>query len=170
MSAAPAPASPRGPHLPDPHGLLRFVWAQDAGGACDDALAEVTAGRKRTHGMWFVFPQLRGLGQSETAWRYGIASAAEARAYLAHPVLGPRLDRIARALLAHAGQQRASEIFGQTDAVKLCSSMTLFAHVSPPGSVFHHVLDAFSGGRDDGRTTTLLARPPLRRPPPLRRR
>ncbi len=139
----------------DPFDLARFVLGQS--GDIDDALAELRAGRKRTHWMWFVFPQMRGLGRSDTARRYGISGADEARAYLDHPVLGPRLVACAEAVLAHAGTS-ATVIFGDLDALKLQSSMTLFAAVSPPESVFERVLAAFFGGARDAWTPVLLAR------------
>ena len=123
--------------------LSRFHAAQD--GVWETALAEVEAGRKRTHWMWFLFPQLRGLGRSETARRYGVDGAAEARAYLADPVLRDRLDRMARALLRHAGGD-LDAILGPVDALKLHSSMTLFEGVDPDGP-WSAVLDAFGGGR-----------------------
>jgi uncharacterized protein (DUF1810 family) len=137
----------------DPFDLQRFVDAQ--GEAYDRALTEVRAGRKRSHWMWYVFPQLAGLGSSSMATRYAIASLDEARAYLAHPLLGPRLTAIAEAALAvQAGT--ADVIFGYPDDLKLRSSATLFAHVSPAGSVFHRLLDRFFDGRPDERTLALL--------------
>ncbi len=107
----------------DPYRLQRFVDAQDRAGTYDQALAELRAGRKESHWMWFVFPQLAGLGRSPTARTYGIASLAEAHAYLGHPVLGPRLRESARALIAHSDRS-AEEILGEIDAIKLRSSMT----------------------------------------------
>jgi uncharacterized protein (DUF1810 family) len=139
----------------DPYDLERFVRAQQ--GDYDRALAELAAGRKRSHWMWYVFPQLRGLGLSETAQRYGITGAAEAEAYLRHPVLGPRLAACAAAALAVEGRS-AHEIFGSPDDVKLRSCATLFARVSPPGSVFHRLLDRFFDGEVDPRTVALLDR------------
>jgi uncharacterized protein (DUF1810 family) len=106
--------------------------------------------------MWFVFPQLAGLGSSATARRYAIRSRAEAAAYLAHPVLGPRLAQIAAAMSAHGGQQSATTILGTPDDLKLRSCATLFAAVSRPGSVFHSLLEQFYDGRPDPRTLTLL--------------
>jgi uncharacterized protein (DUF1810 family) len=137
----------------DPHDLTRFVDAQRT--HYDDALAEVRAGRKRTHWMWFVFPQLGGLGSSDQARRYAIRDLDEARAYLAHPVLGPRLTQIAEVALGVDGRS-AAEVFGSPDDLKLRSSATLFAHVSPPGSPFHRLLDRYFGGRPDTRTLALL--------------
>jgi uncharacterized protein (DUF1810 family) len=132
--------------------LERFVEAQ--AGVYDQALAELTAGRKRTHWMWFVFPQLAGLGRSPTAERYAVASPAEARAYLAHPVLGPRLIESARALLAVEGRS-AEQILGYPDDLKLRSSMTLFARVADDPAVFEAVLDRYYDGPDP-RTLDLL--------------
>lgn len=138
----------------DPFDLDRFVRAQ--AGAYDQALEELTAGRKRSHWMWFVFPQLKALGRSETARFYGIASDEEARAYLAHPVLGPRLRRCCAALLPHAGE-RPEAIMGSIDALKLRSSMTLFEAVAEDPSPFAAVLDAFYQGARDPLTCDLLA-------------
>ena len=123
--------------------LSRFHAAQD--GTWETALAELEAGRKRGHWMWFVFPQLRGLGRSDMAWRYGIDGAGEARAFLADPVLRDRLARAARALLRHAGDDPGA-ILGPVDALKLRSSMTLFEAVDPDGP-WGAVLDAFGGAR-----------------------
>src|SRR5262245_1522043 len=118
--------------------LERFVDAQ--GGVCDRALAELTTGRKTSHWMWFVFPQLAGLGSSVMSQRYAIQSTAEARAYLAHPVLGLRLRRCTEAILAVAGKS-AHDILGYPDDLKFRSSMTLFAAVSEAESVFHRAID-----------------------------
>jgi uncharacterized protein (DUF1810 family) len=137
----------------DPVDLARFVDAQAAN--FDDALAELVEGRKRTHWMWYVFPQIAGLGTSAMAQRFAIAGPDEARAYLAHPVLGPRLATCAQAVLAHAGTP-ARAIMGTPDDLKLRSSATLFAGVSPPGSVFHRLLDAFFGGEADPLTERLV--------------
>ncbi|MGN6216556.1 MAG: DUF1810 domain-containing protein [Solirubrobacterales bacterium] len=109
--------------------LRRFVEAQDQGGTYARALAELRAGRKTSHWIWFVFPQIAGLGQSAMSQRYAIGSMEEAQAYLEHPVLGPRLVECARALLGHEGLS-ARQILGEIDAVKLRSSMTLFARAS----------------------------------------
>jgi len=133
-------------------GLDRFVEAQD--GAYDDALAELTTGRKRTHWMWFIFPQIAGLGSSPTAQFYAIASLDEAKAYLAHPVLGPRLRECARALLAVDGRS-AHDIFGYPDDLKLRSSMTLFARAADDPAPFQAVLDRFYDGPDP-RTLALV--------------
>jgi uncharacterized protein (DUF1810 family) len=139
----------------DPHDLRRFLDAQQEGGTYERALAELRAGRKQTHWMWFVFPQLAELGRSPTAKRFGIASLAEARAYLEHPVLGPRLRECARALLALEGAA-ATEILGAIDALKLRSSMTLFAHAAPEDPLFRAVLDRYYGGEPDPATERLL--------------
>ncbi len=138
----------------DPYDLARFVTAQ--ADDYDTALAEVRAGRKRSHWMWYVFPQLDGLGSSPTAKQYAIKSAAEARAYLAHPTLGPRLVRVCAAAVEVRGRS-AREVFGSPDDLKLRSSATLFAALSPPGSVFQQVLDQYFDGEPDGRTEQLLA-------------
>jgi uncharacterized protein (DUF1810 family) len=125
--------------------LERFVEAQD--GVYDDALAELSAGRKRTHWMWFVFPQIAGLGSSPTAKRYAIGSLDEARAYLAHPVLGPRLRECAQALLGIQGRS-AGDILGYPDDLKLRSSMTLFARAADDAALFQAVLDRYCDGPD----------------------
>ncbi|RPI12074.1 MAG: DUF1810 domain-containing protein [Lysobacterales bacterium] len=139
--------------MSDPHDLERFVLAQERVHA--QALAELRAGCKRSHWMWFVFPQLVGLGHSVTARRYAIGSLEEARAYLAHPVLGPRIVACCEALLAHAGRT-AQEILGSPDDLKLRSSATLFAAASQSGAVFRRVLDEFYDGEPDRRTLDLL--------------
>jgi len=128
--------------------LQRFVDAQDSGGTYDRALAELRAGRKDSHWMWFVFPQRAGLGQSAMSREFAIDSAAEACAYLEHPVLGPRLVESAEALLTHEGLS-AREIMGEIDAVKLRSSMTLFASAAPEQPVFGRVLDRYFDGTAD---------------------
>ena len=138
----------------DPHDLQRFVDAQDHDGTYDRALAELRAGRKTSHWMWFVLPQVAGLGRSAMAQRYAVSGADEARAYLAHPVLGPRLLECARALTElDTGDPVA--VLGGIDAQKLQSSMTLFAAVSAE-PVFGVVLDQyFAGERDPGTTSRL---------------
>ncbi len=141
----------------DPYDLARFVAAQEEVYAT--ALAELSAGRKRTHWMWFVLPQLEGLGSNFMAQRYAISGRAEAGAYLRHPILGPRLVACAEALLAVEGRS-AHEILGSPDDLKLGSSATLFAAVSPPGSVFERLLDRYFAGRRDERTMRLLASAP----------
>ncbi|MGY1745586.1 DUF1810 domain-containing protein [Blastococcus sp. SYSU D00695] len=135
--------------------LQRFVDAQDAAGTYERALAELRSGAKRTHWMWFVFPQVAGLGRSPTAQRYAVSGLAEARAYLAHPVLGPRLVEAARALTGLAGRS-AEQVLGPVDAVKLRSSMTLFAAAAPDEPVFRAVLDRCFGGAEDEATTARL--------------
>lgn len=139
----------------DPFDLKRFLDAQR--GVYEQALAELRAGRKRTHWMWFVFPQMRGLGSSETSRYYGIGSREEAAAYLEHPVLGLRLRECAEALLAVEGRS-ASQIFGYPDDLKLQSSMTLFAHVAGAQSAFLRVLDKYYGSERDPRSLELLQR------------
>src|SRR3954465_54383 len=119
----------------DPHDLQRFVEAHDEGGTYERALAELRAGRKTSHWMWFVFPQIAGLGRSPMAQRYAIASLDEARAYLEHPVRGARLRECARALSALQGRS-AREVLGDIDAIKLRSSMTLFARAAPGDPLF----------------------------------
>jgi uncharacterized protein (DUF1810 family) len=128
--------------------LHRFVAAQDRDGTFERALAELRAGRKESHWVWFVFPQRAGLGQSEMSRRYAIGSPAEARAYVEHPVLGPRLIESAEALLTHPDSS-AREILGGIDAVKLRSSMTLFARAAPGQPVFRRVLERFYAGEAD---------------------
>ncbi|BFU44392.1 DUF1810 domain-containing protein [Krasilnikovia sp. MM14-A1004] len=137
------------------HDLARFTAAQHDVYA--RALAELRAGSKRSHWMWFVFPQLAGLGTSPTAQRYAISSLDEARAYLADPVLGPRLAECARALLAVEGRS-ANQILGYPDDLKLRSSMTLFAQAADDPHLFQAVLDRFYDGAPDHRTLELLGR------------
>jgi uncharacterized protein (DUF1810 family) len=141
----------------DPFDLQRFVSAQDAGGTYDAALRELRAGRKTSHWMWFVLPQLARLGRSSTARRYALSGPDEARAYLAHPVLGPRLLECARALTA-LGTSDPVAVLGSVDAQKLRSSMTLFSVVAPQEPVFREVLDRCFGGQDDSLTRELLGR------------
>lgn len=138
----------------DTYNLERFWEAQQAvyGQVC----AELRAGCKQTHWMWFIFPQMRGLGRSSTAERFGIASRAEARAYAAHPVLGPRLRECCR-LLLHLESNDAGEIFGCPDNVKLHSSMTLFACAAPDDALFREVLEKFFSGEQDAATLRLIA-------------
>jgi uncharacterized protein (DUF1810 family) len=138
----------------DAHDLGRFVAAQR--GSYDNALAEIARGDKRSHWMWYVFPQIAGLGLSATSRKYAIGSLAEAEAYLRHEVLGPRLVACAEAALAVEGRS-AREIFGSPDDLKLRSSATLFAQVSPDGSVFHRLLDKYFGGEPDEATLRLVA-------------
>ena len=137
----------------DPYDLERFVAAQDP--VWDRVRAELARGRKASHWMWFVFPQLAGLGSSSTARAYAVSGLDEAQAYLAHPVLGPRL-REAAELAAAVEARTASEVFGYPDDLKLRSSMTLFARAAPQDPVFTAVLDRYFGGDPDPRTIELL--------------
>lgn len=140
---------------PDPHDLERFVVAQNRGGVHRQAVDELRQGRKASHWMWFVFPQVAGLGLSGMAQRYAIRSLDEARAYLSHPVLGPRLLESA-GIVAETEGRSAQEIFGGIDAVKLRSSMTLFRLAASGEPVFQLVLDRYFDGVPDGRTEELL--------------
>jgi len=137
----------------DPYDLERFVAAQDP--VWDRVRAELARGRKASHWMWFVFPQLAGLGSSSTARAYAVSGLDEAQAYLAHPVLGPRLREAAELAAAVEGRT-ASEVFGYPDDLKLRSSMTLFARAAPRDPVFTAVLDRYFGGDPDPRTLELL--------------
>ena len=136
--------------------LERFIAAQDP--VYSRALAELRAGDKRSHWMWFVFPQLAGLGHSDMARRYAIADLAEAQAYLAHPVLGARLKECICAILDWAGKRSADEILGSIDALKFASSMTLF-EAAGGAAEFGRALDVFYKGARDVRTLDLLAKP-----------
>ncbi len=127
--------------------LERFVKAQDSGGTYQRAVAELRSGRKTTHWMWFIFPQIAGLGRSATAQAYAISDLAEAQAYLAHPILGPRLIECAEIVAAQQGRS-AEQIFGGIDAIKLRSSMTLFAHAAPDQTIFQQVIDQYYDGQD----------------------
>jgi uncharacterized protein (DUF1810 family) len=133
--------------------LSRFVDAQER--VYDDALGELRAGRKTSHWMWFVFPQIAGLGRSPTAQHYAIASLGEAEAYAAHPVLGPRLRECVRALTELEGRS-AEQVFGGIDAMKLRSSMTLFARAAPDEPLFRAVLERYFGGEEDPATLERL--------------
>jgi uncharacterized protein (DUF1810 family) len=137
----------------DPYDLNRFISAQE--GIYDRILDELRGGLKRTHWMWYVFPQIDGLGHSPTTRYYAIKSSEEARRYLAHPVLGARLVESAEAVLAVQGRS-VSDIFGYPDDVKLQSSMTLFALATEPGSVFERVLDKYFQGKRDARTLQIV--------------
>jgi uncharacterized protein (DUF1810 family) len=157
----------------NPGELSRFVSAQEGGDTYAAALRELREGRKRTHWMWFVFPQIAGLGRSQTAQHYAISGLAEARAYLAHPVLGPRLVECAHALTTLPTSDPV-QVLGPVDAQKLRSSMTLFARAAeetpagqtpagqtpagqtPAGETFRAVLDQYFAGKDDEATTRLL--------------
>ncbi len=135
--------------------LERFVAAQDSAGTYDAALDELRRGRKRSHWMWFVFPQIAGLGRSATAQHYAVADLSEARAYLAHPVLGARLRECAR-VLTELPTRDPVEVFGPVDAQKLGSSMTLFSRAAPEDPVFSEVLEQyFDGAADDGTLTRI---------------
>jgi uncharacterized protein (DUF1810 family) len=138
----------------DAFDLQRFVDAQ--AGVFDTALGELQRGRKQSHWMWFIFPQLRGLGRSPMAHRYGIASLAEANAYLQHPILGPRLELVTQTVADLTGLSLL-QIFGPPDDMKFCSSMTLFARAtSDKASVFRTALERYCGGQGDRRTLDLL--------------
>ena len=139
----------------DPYHLERFVTAQDAGGTYQRALAELRAGRKAGHWMWFIFPQVAGLGLSAMAQRFAISGLAEARAYLAHPVLGPRLRECAEAVAAVA-DSTADRILGPVDAMKLRSCMTLFAAAAPEEPSFGEVLTRYFDGQPDQATLARL--------------
>jgi uncharacterized protein (DUF1810 family) len=142
--------------MADPYRLERFLLAQDRAGAYDRAVAELRAGSKRSHWMWFVFPQIAGLGSSPMAREFAIGSLAEARAYLAHPVLGPRLAECARILTAAAEGTSASQILGPVDAMKLRSSMTLFAAAAPEEQMFTDVLARYFDSQLDQATLERL--------------
>ncbi len=138
----------------DPFDLRRFETAQADN--YDAALHELQAGQKQTHWMWYVFPQIAGLGTSAMARKYAIASRAEAQAYLAHPMLAVRLSQCAEAMLS-VREKTAHQILGSPDDLKLKSSMTLFAACAAEGSVFHRVLDHYYGGQRDEKTLALLS-------------
>ena len=140
--------------MSDPFDLERFVRAQN-GGVYEQALRELQAGDKRSHWMWFVFPQVGGLGRSPMAQRYAISGLPEAHAYLAHPVLGPRLVEASQALLELSGRDPV-RVLGSTDALKLRSSMTLFETAAPDERVFGEVLERYFGGERDEATATQL--------------
>jgi uncharacterized protein (DUF1810 family) len=142
--------------MEDPYGLQRFVAAQDADGTFERAVAELRSGRKVSHWMWFVFPQIAGLGRSPMAQQFAISSLDEAQAYLRHPVLGPRLTTAAQVLTGVAGRS-AEQIFGGLDAQKLRSSITLFHRADPAEPVFAQVLSQYFDGQPDPSTDRLLA-------------
>ena len=127
--------------------LERFVTAQDSGGTYQRAVAELRQGRKTSHWMWFIFPQIAGLGRSATAQAYAISNLGEAQAYLAHPVLGPRLVECAEILASQRGLS-AEQIFGGIDAIKLRSSMTLFARADPDQAIFSQIIEQYFAGPD----------------------
>lgn len=135
--------------MPNNHDLQRFVEAQHS--HYEEALSELRAGYKQSHWMWFVFPQIAGLGRSAMAERYAIADLDEAAAYLKHPVLGRRLEECAQALLQHTGRT-ARQILGSPDDLKLRSSMTLFAAADPENALFQQILDVFYDGKADQET------------------
>lgn len=137
----------------DEFNLARFMEAQQTSYA--DALAELRSGRKTTHWIWFVFPQLKGLGASSTSERYGLSGLAEARAYLAHPILGPRLREATVSMLAHL-PKGASSVLGELDALKFRSCLTLFSLADPAEQAFGAALYGFFGGERDRRTLMLL--------------
>jgi uncharacterized protein (DUF1810 family) len=137
----------------DPHNLRRFIEAQQ--GVYERAISEISSGRKRSHWMWYIFPQFAGLGFSSTSQHYAIKTLEEAKAYVAHPVLGPRLLECAQAALDVEGRS-ANQIFGSPDDMKLRSCATLFAGVSPAGSVFHRLIGKYYGGAFDEKTLHLL--------------
>ena len=143
--------------MADAYDLQRFVDAQDTGGTYAAALDELRAGRKRSHWMWFVFPQVAGLGRSPAAEHFAVSGLAEAAAYLAHTVLGPRLLECAQALADLPGDDPVA-VLGPVDALKLRSSMTLFARADPDQRVFSVVLDRYFGGAADDATNRLLRR------------
>jgi uncharacterized protein (DUF1810 family) len=140
----------------DPSGLGRFVTAQDQDGTYARALAELRRGHKTSHWMWFVFPQIAGLGMSPTSQRFAVRSVDEARAYLAHPVLGARLRECCAAVLAHPDRS-AEQMLGGIDAVKLQSSATLFEMADPDEPLFAAILDAYYAGHRDERTVQLAS-------------
>lgn len=139
--------------MDDPHDLQRFVAAQNP--IYPQVCAELAAGAKASHWMWFVFPQLKGLGRSAIAQHYGIASKAQAQAYWRHPVLGPRLRQCAELVLAVPGKT-ALQILGSPDEMKFRSSMTLFAQVAPDEPVFQRALQKYFGGEADPATLERL--------------
>jgi uncharacterized protein (DUF1810 family) len=141
----------------DPHDLKRFLEAQER--TYGQALSEVRDGRKRSHWMWYIFPQYDGLGFSATSQRYAIKSVAEAQAYLRHPILGPWLVECCEAAISVEGRSAAA-VFGSPDDLKLRSCATLFAAVSPAGSVFERVLDKYFQGRRDSKTLELMGGAP----------
>ena len=140
----------------DPYQLKRFVEAQERD--YTQAVSEIRRGQKRTHWMWYIFPQFDGLGFSATSRHYSIKSVAEATAYLNHPVLGPRLLECVAAALS-VDNRSAYEVFGSPDDMKLRSCATLFAYVSPAGSVFERLLEKYFQGERDSKTLTLLNAP-----------
>ena len=143
----------------DPYDLQRFVDAQER--VYEQALSEIRSGFKRSHWMWFIFPQFQGLGVSRTSERFALRSVAEVQAYLVHPVLGPRLVECAEAILAVDGRSPL-EILGSPDDLKLRSCATLFASVVPEDSAFHRILNKYFRGQGDDRTLRLIGGDPQR--------
>ena len=141
------------PANPDIHDLQRFVDAQQA--VYPTVIAELAAGRKRSHWMWFIFPQLAGLGSSAMAHRYAIKTAAEARAYSRHPILGQRLRECCE-LVYDIKDRSVEDIFGYPDNLKFHSCMTLFAHAAPDADIFRHCLEQFFAGNEDAETLRRL--------------
>ncbi len=141
----------------DPHHLDRFLVAQES--AYETALAEIKRGQKRSHWIWYIFPQFAGLGFSSTSQHYAIKSLAEAQAYLAHPILGTRLVECAEAAM-NVENRTARQILGSPDDLKLKSCATLFALVSPSGSVFHRLLEKYFAGEQDTKTLALIGMDP----------
>ena len=139
----------------DPHDLERFVTAQARD--FDSACRELKGGSKRSHWIWYIFPQMKGLGLSANAEFYGIASLVEARDYLAHPLLGPRLEAVTM-LMLDQWPRTPSEVLGSPDDLKFCSSMTLFARAAGPGSLFRKAIDKLCNGREDLRTVRMIER------------
>ena len=158
MAEASMNSSIDAPSTDDPYDLNRFVRAQES--AYDQALGEIVRGRKRTHWMWYIFPQLDGLAFSSTSQRYSIKGVQEAKAYLDHPILGSRLLECAEAVL-HVNGRSAKEIFGSPDDLKLRSCATLFALVLPAGSVFDRLLGKYYGSGRDDKTLRLLGVKPV---------
>ena len=135
--------------------LKRFVKAQDAYDSYDIALKEIKDGRKQSHWMWYIFPQIAGLGMTATSHKYSIMSLNEAKAYIAHPYLGGNLINISKVLLS-LDENDPYKIFGSPDYLKLCSSMTLFAEAAPEEEVFQKVIEKYYGGKKDERTLAIL--------------
>ena len=141
--------------MTDPYNLERFVDAQDTHGTYERAASELRAGQKVSHWMWFIFPQVAGLGHSSTSRAFAISSLAEARAYLRHPILGPRLTKCAQLVMGIDGKS-AIEVFGTIDAAKLRSCMTLFTSAAPDEPAFRAVLDKYFNGAPDETTIERL--------------
>ena len=151
--------------MEDPYDLERFAAVQGAGDTYDQVTEELRQGQKVSHWMWFIFPQIAGLGQSPTSRTYAISSLEEAKAYLSDPVLGPRLIECA-GIVARSGSRTAEMIFGAIDARKLFSSMTLFHRAAPDEPSFKQVLDVYFDGQEDEATIHLLETMPADRPRP----